>query len=98
MSDWYAVCRDETKNRATASITLLQENIRFAEERGAKVVKPVGAAWRMSLSSSPEQRHHHVIFGQTARRMDILMYWSVINRFLHEVRDATAGSAVGKQG
>jgi two-component system sensor histidine kinase KdpD len=32
----------------------------------------------------------HVIFGQTSRsRWDILVHGSVINRFLHEVRDAT---------
>jgi len=32
----------------------------------------------------------HVIFGQSARsRWDILWHGSVIDRFLHEVRDAT---------
>jgi len=32
----------------------------------------------------------HVVFGQTSRgRWDILLHGSIINRFLHEVRDAT---------
>ncbi len=32
----------------------------------------------------------HVVFGQTSRsRLDILLHGSVINRFLHDVRDAT---------
>jgi two-component system sensor histidine kinase KdpD len=32
----------------------------------------------------------HVVFGQTSRsRWDIVLHGSIINRFLHEVRDAT---------
>jgi len=94
-SDWYAVYV-ETPNEELGRIkppdyAALQENIRFAEELGAKVVKLksrrvadalIGFARREGIT--------HVVFGQTSRsRWDILLHGSIINRFLDEVRDAT---------
>jgi two-component system, OmpR family, sensor histidine kinase KdpD len=94
-SDWYAVYV-ETPGEEMGRIKpedygALQENIRFAEELGAKVVKLksrrvadalIGFARREGIT--------HVVFGQTSRsRWDILLHGSIINRFLDEVRDAT---------
>jgi two-component system sensor histidine kinase KdpD len=94
-SDWYAVYV-ETPNEEMGRIkpedfAALQENIRFAQELGAKIVKLksrrvadalIGFARREGIT--------HVVFGQTSRsRWDILLHGSIINRFLHEVRDAT---------
>lgn len=94
-SDWFAVYV-ETPNEEPGRIrpidyAALQENIRFAEGLGAKVVKLksrrvadalIGFARREGIT--------HVVFGQTSRsRWDILLHGSIINRFLDEVRDAT---------
>jgi two-component system, OmpR family, sensor histidine kinase KdpD len=94
-SDWYAVYV-ETPGEEMGRIKpedygALQENIRFAEELGAKVFKLksrrvadalIGFARREGIT--------HVVFGQTSRsRWDILLHGSIINRFLDEVRDAT---------
>jgi two-component system sensor histidine kinase KdpD len=94
-SDWYAVYV-ETPNEEPGRIkppdyAALQENIRFAEELGAKVVKLNGRRVADELIKFARSKGiTHVIFGQTARsRWDILMHGSVINRFLNEVRDAT---------
>ncbi|MCM3902011.1 MAG: sensor histidine kinase KdpD [Pyrinomonadaceae bacterium] len=94
-SDWYAVYV-ETPNEEPGRIkppdyAALQENIRFAEELGAKVVKLSGRRVADELIKFARTKGiTHVIFGQTARsRWDILMHGSVINRFLNEVRDAT---------
>jgi two-component system sensor histidine kinase KdpD len=94
-SDWYAVYV-ETPNEELGRIkppdyAALQENIRFAEELGAKVVKLKSR--RVADALIDFARHEgvtHVVFGQTARsRWDILWQGSIINRFLGEVRDAT---------
>ncbi len=94
-SDWYAVYV-ETPNEELGRIkppdyAALQENIRFAEELGAKVVKLKSR--RVADALIDFARHEgvsHVVFGQTARsRWDILWHGSIINRFLGEVRDAT---------
>jgi len=94
-SDWYAVYvetpREEMGRIKPADYAALQENIRLAEELGAKVVKLRARGVADALIDFA--RHNgitHVIFGQTSRsRWDILLHGSVINRFLHEVRDAT---------
>jgi len=67
------------------------ENIRFAEELGAKVIKLKGRRVADALIEFARREGiTHVVFGQSARsRWDILLHGSVINRFLHEVRDAT---------
>ena len=69
----------------------LQENIRFAEELGAKVVKLKGRHVADELIDFARREGiTHVVFGQSSRsRLDILLHGSVINRFLNEVKDAT---------
>ena len=70
---------------------LLQENIRFAKELGAKVVKLKGRRVADALIEfARKEGITHVVFGQSARsRWDVLLHGSVINRFLREVRDAS---------
>lgn len=94
-NDWYAVYV-ETPNEEPGRIrpsdyAALQENIRFAEELGAKVVKLRSRKIADALIDfARREAVTHVVFGQTSRsRWDILLHGSVINRFLHEVRDAT---------
>jgi two-component system sensor histidine kinase KdpD len=94
-SDWFAVYV-ETPNEELGRINppdyaALQENIRFAEELGAKVVrlKSRGVADAL-IDFARREGVTHVVFGQTSRsRWDILLHGSIINRFLEEVRDAT---------
>ena len=94
-NDWYAVYV-ETPNEEPGRIkppdyAALQENIRFAEELGARVVKLQGRRVADELIKFARTKGvTHVIFGQTSRsRFDILVHGSIINRFLHDVRDAT---------
>ena len=74
-----------------ADYAALQENIRFAEELGAKVVKLKSRRVADALIDFAKREGiTHVVFGQTSRsRWDILLHGSIINRFLDEVRDAT---------
>ena len=94
-SDWYAVYV-ETPNEEMGRIkpedyAALQENTRFAEELGAKVVKLKSPRVVDALIDFARREGiTHVVFGQTSRsRWDILLHGSIINRFLDEVRDAT---------
>ncbi len=94
-SDWYAVYvetpREEPGRIKPEDHAALMENIRFAEELGAKVVQ-LKARWVADALIEFARREGvtHVVFGQSARsRWDILLRGSVINRFLNEVRDAT---------
>jgi two-component system sensor histidine kinase KdpD len=94
-SDWYAVYV-ETPNEEMGRINpkdyvALQENIRFAEELGARVVKLKSRRVADALIDFARREGiTHVVFGQTSRsRWDILWHGSIINRFLREVRDAT---------
>jgi two-component system, OmpR family, sensor histidine kinase KdpD len=94
-SDWYAVYV-ETPNEEMGRIkpqdyAALQENIRFAEELGAKVVRLKSRRVADALIDFARREGiTHVVFGQTSRsRWDILLHGSIINRFLAEVRDAT---------
>ena len=94
-SDWYAVYV-ETPNEEMGRIkpedyAALQENIRFADEMGAKVVKLKSRKVADALIDFAKREGiTHVVFGQTSRsRWDILLHGSIINRFLDEVRDAT---------
>lgn len=94
-SDWYAVYvetpNEEPGRIKPADYAALQENIRFAEELGAKVVKLKSRRVADALIDFARREGiTHVVFGQTSRsRWDILLHGSIINRFLHEVRDAT---------
>jgi two-component system, OmpR family, sensor histidine kinase KdpD len=94
-SDWYAVYV-ETPGEGPGRIkpedhAALTENINFARELGAKVVKLKAARVADALIDFARRGGiTHVVFGQSARsRWDVLLHGSVINRFLAEVRDAT---------
>lgn len=95
VGDWYAVYvetpREEPGRIKPEDHAHLVENIRFAGELGAKVVKLKGRSVADELIAFARREGiTHVIFGQSARsRWDILLHGSVINRFLREVRDAT---------
>jgi two-component system sensor histidine kinase KdpD len=93
--DWYAVYvetpHEEMGRIKPTDYAALQENIRFAEELGSKVVKLKARRVADALIDFARREGiTHVVFGQSSRsRWDILMHVSVINRFLDEVRDAT---------
>ena len=94
-TDWYAVYV-ETPNEEMGRIkpgdyAALQENIRFAQEVGAKVIRLKSRRVADALIDFAKREGiTHVVFGQTSRsRWDILLHGSIINRFLDEVRDAT---------
>jgi two-component system sensor histidine kinase KdpD len=94
-SDWYAVYvetpQEELGRTSPEDHVRLTENIRFAEELGAKVIKLKGRRVADALIDFARREGiTHVVFGQSARsRWDILLKGSVINRFLAEVRGAT---------
>ena len=69
----------------------LADNIRFAKQLGAQVVKLKGSRVADALVEFAKREGiTHVIFGQSARsRWDLLMHGSIVDRFLRDVRDAT---------
>jgi two-component system sensor histidine kinase KdpD len=94
-SDWYAVYV-ETPGEEPGFIkpsdhAALQENIRFAGELGAKVVKLKSRRVADALIDFAKREGiTQVVFGQSSRsRWQILIHGSILNRFLREVRDAT---------
>ena len=94
-SDWFAVYvetpGEELGRIKPEDYAALQENIGFAEDLGAKVVKLKSRRVADALIDFARREGiTHVVFGQTSRsRLDILVHGSIINRFLAEVRDAT---------
>src|SRR5262245_3521196 len=94
-SDWYAVYvetpREELGRIKPEDHATLTENIAFAKELGAEVIKLKGRRVSDTLIDFARREGiTHVVFGQSARsRLDILIRGSVINRFLNEVRGAT---------
>jgi two-component system sensor histidine kinase KdpD len=94
-SDWYAVYvetpGEEPGFIKPADHAALQENIRFAEELGARVVKLKSRRVSDALIDFAKREGiTQVIFGQSSRsRWQILLHGSILNRFLREVRDAT---------
>lgn len=94
-SDWYAVYvetpQEEPGRIDPEAYGRLAENIKFAEELGARVVKLSGRRVADELIEFARREGiTHVVFGQSARsRWDVLLHGSVINRFLSEVRGAT---------
>lgn len=94
-SDWYAVYvetpQEELGRINPEDHARLMENIKFAGELGARVIKLKGRRVADALIDFARREGiTHVVFGQSARsRWDILLRGSVINRFLSEVRDAT---------
>lgn len=69
----------------------LADNIRFAQQLGAKVVKLKGSSVAdLLVEFAKREGITHVIFGQSARsRWDLAMRGSIVDRFLRDVRDAT---------
>src|ERR1044072_3295892 len=94
-SGWEAVYvetpREEMGRIKPEDYAALQENIQFAEQLGARVVRLKARNVADALIDFARREGiTHVIFGQTSRtRWDIILHGSVINRFLDEVRDAT---------
>ncbi len=94
-SDWYAVYvetpREEPGRIKPKDHVSLMENVRFADELGAKFIRLKKSRVADALIEFARREGvTHVIFGQSARsRWDILFRGSVINRFLNEARDAT---------
>jgi two-component system sensor histidine kinase KdpD len=94
-SDWYAVYvetpPEEMGRIKPDDYAALEENIQFAQQLGARIVRLKARSVADALIDFARREGiTHVIFGQTARsRWDILLHGSVINRFLSEVRDAT---------
>ena len=92
--DWFAVYvetpAEEPGRISPETYAILQENIKFAERLGAKVIKLKGGNVADELLKfARENEISHVIFGQSARsRWEIFWKGSIINRFLREVKDA----------
>lgn len=93
--DWFAVyveTPDEEVGRIKPeTYAVLRENITFAENLGAKVIKlKSNKVTDALLKFAQENQVTHVIFGQSARtRWEIFWKGSIINRFLREAKDAT---------
>jgi two-component system, OmpR family, sensor histidine kinase KdpD len=93
-SDWYAVYietpRESPGRINPRDFAALEESIRFATDLGARFVRLTGNNVANELIAFARgEGITHVVFGETARsRWDILLHGSIINRFLHEVREA----------
>ena len=94
-TDWFAVYvetpKEEPGRIKPADHVALGDNIRFATQLGAKVVKLKGSRVAdLLVEFAKREGITHVIFGQSARsRWDLLMHGSIVDRFLRDVRDAT---------
>jgi two-component system, OmpR family, sensor histidine kinase KdpD len=94
-TDWHAVYvqtpSEDAQHILAETKTILQENIRFAEELGAQVVCLRGENVADELIKfAIENAITHIVFGQSARtRWEIFWRGSILNRFLSEVKDAT---------
>jgi len=94
-SDWYAVYvetpKEEPGRIQPTDHVALGDNIRFAQQLGAKVVKLKSSHVADALVEFAKREGiTHVIFGQSARsRWDLLLHGSIVYRFLREVRNAT---------
>jgi two-component system sensor histidine kinase KdpD len=94
-TDWYAVYVETPKEdpgRIRPKDHLaLTDNIRFAQQLGAKVVKLKGSRVAdLLVEFAKREGVTHVIFGQSGRsRWDLAMRGSVVDRFLRDVRNAT---------
>ena len=93
-SNWYAVYvhRPNNKNESDPEAhQRLEEYLRMARDLGAQVVTLTDRNVSDALVRFAQQENiSHVVFGQSIRsRWDLLFRGSVLNRFLHEVRDVT---------
>jgi two-component system, OmpR family, sensor histidine kinase KdpD len=94
-TDWFAVYvetpREEPGRIQPEDHVALNDNISFAKQLGATVVKLKGAKVAdLLVEFARREAITHVIFGQSARsRWDLLVHGSIVDRFLRDVRDAT---------
>jgi two-component system sensor histidine kinase KdpD len=94
-TDWYAVYvetpKEEPGRIRPEDHVALQDNIRFAQQLGAKVVKLKGSRVAdLLVEFAKREGITHVVFGQSARsRWNLLMHGSIVDRFLRDVRNAT---------
>jgi len=94
-TDWFAVYvetpKEEPGRIKPEDHVALSDNIRFAQQLGAKVVKLKGSRVADALVDFAKREGiTHVIFGQSARsRWDLAVHGSIVDRFLRDVRDAT---------
>lgn len=94
-TDWFVVYvetpKEEPGRIKPEDHVALQDNIRFAEQLGAKVTKLKGSRVAdLLVDFAKREGITHVVFGQSARsRWDLLMHGSIVDRFLRDVRDAT---------
>jgi len=94
-TDWFAVYvetpREEPGRIKPDDHVALADNIRFAQQLGAKVVKLKGSRVAdLLVEFAKREGITHVIFGQSARsRWDLALHGSIVDRFLRDVRDAT---------
>ena len=94
-TDWFAVYvetpREEPGRIKPDDHVALADNIRFAQQLGAKVVKLKGSRVAdLLVDFAKREGITHVIFGQSARsRWDLALHGSIVDRFLRDVRDAT---------
>jgi two-component system sensor histidine kinase KdpD len=94
-TDWFAVYvetpKEEPGRIKPEDHVALGDNIRFAKQLGAQVVKLKGARVAdLLVEFAKREGITHVVFGQSARsRWDLLVHGSIVDRFLRDVRDAT---------
>ena len=94
-TDWFAVYvetpKEEPGRIRPEDHAALSDNIRFAKQLGAKVVKLKGSRVAdLLVDFAKREGITHVIFGQSARsRWDLALHGSIVDRFLRDVRDAT---------
>src|SRR5882672_10565801 len=94
-TDWFAVYvetpKEEPGRIKPDDHVALQDNIRFAQQLGARVVKLKGSRVAdLLVDFAKREGITHVVFGQSARsRWDLAMRGSIVDRFLRDVRDAT---------
>ena len=94
-TDWFAVYvetpKEEPGRIKPEDHVALQDNIRFAEQLGARVVKLSGSRVAdLLVDFARREGITHVIFGQSARsRWNLLVHGSIVDRFLRDVRNAT---------
>jgi len=94
-TDWFAVYvetpKEEPGRIKPDDHVALADNIRFAQQLGARVVKLKGSRVAdLLVEFAKREGITHVIFGQSARsRWHLAMRGSIVDRFLRDVRDAT---------
>jgi two-component system sensor histidine kinase KdpD len=94
-TDWFAVYvetpKEEPGRIKPEDHVALQDNIRFAKQLGAQVVKLNGSRVAdLLVEFAKREGITHVVFGQSARsRWDLLLRGSIVDRFLRDVRNAT---------